>query len=106
MPVVYVIIGAASQNHMHVSWSENYKMLSNATGCPYCSKNLYRRVFNMLNPNFLSDLLSDHSSNTSFNEKKIKVAVSHYYLSFHFYIVAKTAKHRHVYMFQALPAIM
>ena len=33
-PVVYVIIGAASPNHLHVSSSKNYNMLSNATGCP------------------------------------------------------------------------
>ena len=59
-PVVYVIIGAASQNHMDMSSSENYNMLSDATGCPDCSKKLHRGCFNMLNPN----LLSDHSGNT------------------------------------------
>ena len=45
MPVVYVIIGAASQNHMHMSSSENCNMLSNAKGCPDCSKKLRRGVF-------------------------------------------------------------
>ena len=60
-PVVDVIIGAASQNHMNVSSSKNYNTLSNATGCPNCPKKLKRGFFNMLNPN----LLSDHSSNTS-----------------------------------------
>ena len=36
--IVYVIIGAASLYHMHVSSSENYNMLSKATGsgCPNC----------------------------------------------------------------------
>ena len=37
-----VIIGAASQNHMHVSSSKNYNMLSNATGCPNHYKNLHK----------------------------------------------------------------
>ena len=42
-------------------------MLSNATGCPNCgSKKLPRGFFNMWNPNLPSDLLSDHSGNTSF----------------------------------------
>ena len=38
-------IAAWIENHLHVSSSENYNMLSNATGCPYCSKNLHREVF-------------------------------------------------------------
>ena len=54
-PVVYIIIGAASQNNMHLSSSKKYNMLSNATGCPNCLKNLPRGFFNMLNPNLSSD---------------------------------------------------
>ena len=46
--VVYVIIGASSQNHMHMSSSENYNMLSNATGCRNDSKHLHRGFFNPL----------------------------------------------------------
>ena len=42
-------------------------MLSNATSCPNCSKNLHGGVFTMLNPNLQSYLFFDHSSNTSFN---------------------------------------
>ena len=53
MPVVYVIIGAASQNHMHVSSSENYNMLSERPAVAPIAQNLQ------------SDLLSDHSSNTN-----------------------------------------
>ena len=45
MPVVYVIIGAASRNHMHMTSSQNCNMLSNATGCSNCSKNMHRGVF-------------------------------------------------------------
>ena len=61
-PVVYVIIGAASLKHMHVSSSKNYNMLSNATGCPIAPKNCTGWFFTMLNPNLRSDLLSDHFS--------------------------------------------
>ena len=44
-PVVYVLRGAASQIHTRVSSSENYDMLSNATGYPNCSKNPHMGVF-------------------------------------------------------------
>ena len=37
--------GAWIENHLRVSSSENYNMLSKATGCPNCSKNLHRGVF-------------------------------------------------------------
>ena len=68
MPVVYVIIGAASQNRMHVSSSENYNMLSNVTGYPITLKICTGGFFYMLNPNLPSDLFSDNSSNTSFKK--------------------------------------
>ena len=51
---------------MHVSSSENRNVLSTATGCSDCSKKLHWEFFNMLNPDLQSNLLSDHSNNTSF----------------------------------------
>ena len=41
----YLHICAASHNHMQVSSSDNRNMLSNATGRPYCFKNLPKAVF-------------------------------------------------------------
>ena len=32
------------ENHLHMSLSENGNVLSIATGCPKCSKNLHRGV--------------------------------------------------------------
>ena len=62
-----ILHGNFIENHLHVSSNKNRNMLSNATGCPDFSKNLHGgSVFDMLNPNLPSDLLSDHSSNTSF----------------------------------------
>ena len=45
MPVLYVIICAASQNNMHMSSSENCKMLPKATRCPNRCKNLHKWFF-------------------------------------------------------------
>ena len=64
MPVVYDVMGAVTQNHLHMSSSKICNMLSNATGYPDCSKNLHKVVFQHAESK--SDLLPDHSSNTSF----------------------------------------
>ena len=37
--------GVWVENHLHISSSENRNMLSNATCCLDCSKNLHRVVF-------------------------------------------------------------
>ena len=53
-------------SHMHMPSGKNSSMLSNATGCPDFSENLHWGFFNMLNPHFQSNVLSDNSRNTSF----------------------------------------
>ena len=45
MPKVYVIIGAASQNHMHMSSSENNRCFQNATCCPNALKSCIGGLF-------------------------------------------------------------
>ena len=45
MPVIYDVMGAVTQNHLHMSSSKNCNMLSNATVYPYCSKNLHKGFF-------------------------------------------------------------
>ena len=63
MPVVYVIIGAASQNRVI---KRKLQYVVKRHWLPDYSENLHRGFSNMLNPNLPSDLLSEHSSNTSF----------------------------------------
>ena len=60
MPAVYgiILIGAASQNHMHVSSRENHIILSMPLVAPIAPKNRSGGVSNMLNPNLQSDILS------------------------------------------------
>ena len=61
--------GAWIENNLRVSSCKNLHMLSNATGCPNCSKICSAGFFNMLNPNLPSDLLADYSSNKSFKDR-------------------------------------
>ena len=46
-------------------------LLSNATGCPDCSKNLCMGVFKTLNSSVESGLLSDHCRHTSFTPEAL-----------------------------------
>ena len=57
--------GAWIEHHLYVSSSKISNMLSNTTGCPNAPKNCTRGLFNMLNPNLPTDLLSHYSSNRS-----------------------------------------
>ena len=45
MPVVYVIVVSASQNHIHMSSSGKYFKYCHPTGCPDCPKRLHKEVF-------------------------------------------------------------
>ena len=59
MPVVYVIIGAASKNHnMHMWSSENYNILSNGTDSSSLGRHAKRDNIFMLN-------LLDNNNNTA-----------------------------------------
>ena len=48
-----------------MSLCKNRNTLSNANGCPNCSKISHARFFNTLIPNLQSDWLSDHSRHTN-----------------------------------------
>ena len=49
---------------MHMSSCKNRNALSNATGCTDCSDNFHVESYHVLNPNFPSDLLYNHSKQT------------------------------------------
>ena len=88
-------IGAGIVNHLHMSSSKNRSMLSNTTGCHWVQKICTGGFFNMLNPNFPSDLNSDYSRNTRFNCYSIwwwtqKVLTQSVWLSF---LLKKTDLH-------------
>ena len=50
---------------------ENGSMLSNATGCPDCFKNLCINLSKTLNPNLGSDLFSGRCRHTSFKPEAL-----------------------------------
>ena len=54
---------------------KNCSMLSNATGCPHCSKNLCQGVFKTLNPNLESGLSSDCCRHTRLKPEALMIAV-------------------------------
>ena len=66
MPVVYVIIGAASQNHLHKCHQAKITICCKTPlVAPIAPKICTWGFFNMLNPIWHTDLLSDQFSNTS-----------------------------------------